>query len=168
MLLLVSRIFLQCHHSHSPDQQQFWPRGRVNLVEVALSFSTSKSPSRRCSTLSGLTASDFYLDHPPPYPLSAHMSQENTHPSSEYLGLARQEDATCARTVALTPPCTTERRETKGPSLNMLSLQLFWPQLLKYMRLHFLQKGEILEPCSTVTGFFSFHTITDQKSQWKD
>jgi hypothetical protein len=43
----------------------------------------------------------------------------------------------------------------------------FWPQLLKYMRLHFSQKGEILEPCPEleVPGFFKFRIIADQKPQ---
>ena len=51
------RIFLQCHHSRSPDQQQFRPRGRVNLVDAASSSSTSTSASPcRCSTSSSLTA----------------------------------------------------------------------------------------------------------------
>ena len=49
---------LQCHHSHSPDQQQFRPRGHVNLVDATLSSSTLTSASPcRCSTSSGLTAS---------------------------------------------------------------------------------------------------------------
>jgi hypothetical protein len=41
--LVCRRISLQCHHSHSPDQQQFRPRGRVNFVDAALSSSTSTS-----------------------------------------------------------------------------------------------------------------------------
>ena len=43
---------------------------------------------------------------------------------------------------------------------------LFWPQLLKYMRLHFSQKGEILEPCSKVPGFpHSIWLLTRNRSE---